>query len=352
MSNDFNYEFLEKLSNADSIASNESEIRKVLKTELHSYADEITYDNLGSIIFRKKGNTDDLKIMICAHMDEVGFLVNNISPSGLILVTEVGRVKPLAQFMQKVRITTNSGKKIEGILQSTLGPDGTAEKTYIDIGAYTDKEVYELGIDIGDMVTYTTEFKKMDLPNLICGKSMDDRLGCYVIGEVLKRVNAIEHKNDVYVVGTSSEEVGTRGARTATYKVNPDVVFVIDVSCGKDEWNRDFTNRRQIGKGLMLMHNDRTLVPNKKMLNMVKATIKSMNKNAQYDLFVRGATDGAETHKVREGVPTVVMCAPLRYGHCAYSIADINDANDLIDVLVEIIKSFNKEKYNEIINFD
>lgn len=347
----FNHEFLSKLSNGDAIAANELEIRTVLTNELKMYADEITYDKMGSIIFTKKGSQKGPRIMICAHMDEVGFIVNNISPLGQILVTEIGRVKPLAQFMQKVRITTDDGKKIEGIIQSTLGVDATAEDTYVDIGAYTREDVENLGIQIGDMVTYTTQYQSMDLENLVLGKAFDDRLGCYVIGEVLKRLKTIDHPNDVFIVGTSSEEVGTRGAKTSAYHVNPDIVIVIDVSCGKNEFDRSYKNRRQIGHGMMLMYHDRTLVPNKKLVRTIKDSILSLDKVVQYDMFVRGATDGAETHKNKEGVPTVITCLPLRYGHCAYSIADERDARDLIDIIVDVVMKLDYESYHEIIDF-
>ncbi|MEG0329026.1 MAG: aminopeptidase [Longicatena sp.] len=347
----FNHEFLRALSNADAIAANELEIRNVLTKELKEYADEISYDKMGSIIFTKKGSKKGPRIMICAHMDEVGFIVNNISPLGQIIVTEIGRVKPLAQFMQKVRITTDEGNKIEGIVQSTLGADASAEETYVDIGAYTREDVENLGIQIGDMVTYTTEYQTMDLQNLILGKAFDDRLGCYVIGEVLKRLKTIDHPNDVFIVGTSSEEVGTRGAKTSTYHVNPDIVIVIDVSCGKNEFDRGYKNRRQIGHGMMLMYHDRTLVPNKKLVRTVKESIVSLEKEVQYDMFVRGATDGAETHKNKDGVPTVITCLPLRYGHCAYSIAHEQDAQDLIDILVDVIKNLDINTYKDIIDF-
>ena len=120
-----NIDFLKKLSNADGIASNEQEVRDVLVEELKDYADEITCDNLGSIIF-KKGNKGP-KIMLCAHMDEVGFIVRSVSNMGQVMLMHVGGVKPLAQFMQKVRITTEDGKKINGIIQATYD-NGSATK--------------------------------------------------------------------------------------------------------------------------------------------------------------------------------------------------------------------------------
>lgn len=343
-----NIDFLKKLSNADGIASNEQEVRDVLVEELKDYTDEITCDNLGSIIF-KKGNKGP-KIMLCAHMDEVGFIVRSVSNMGQVMLMHVGGVKPLAQFMQKVRITTEDGKKINGIIQASYD-NGSATKVYVDLGAQTAQEVYDLGIQVGDMVTYTTEFEQFDLPNTVAGKAFDDRLGCYIMGEVLKRLQDIDHPNTVYMVGTSSEEVGIRGAKTAVYKVNPDVVFPIDVACFNDEFVRNHTNQRQIGKGMMLTNFDRTLAPNRTLIRYIKDTANTLNKPLQLDMFNAGGTDGGEAHKSRDGKPTAVSCLPVRYGHCAYSIANLQDIEDAIEIFTEIIKNFDEEAYRKSIDF-
>ncbi len=343
-----NLEFLKRLSNADGIASNEQEVRDVLVEELKDYADEIFCDNLGSIVF-KKGNQGP-KIMICAHMDEVGFIVRSISAMGQIMLMHVGGVKPLAQFMQKVRITTENGKKVSGIIQATYD-QGSATKVYVDVGAETAEDVYKLGIQVGDMVTYTTEFEEFDIPDIVAGKAFDDRLGCFIMGEVLKRLKDIDHPNTVYMVGTSSEEVGIRGAKTAVYKVNPDVVFPIDVACFNDEFVRNHTNQRQIGKGMMVTNFDRTLAPNRTLIRLIKDTANTLHKPLQLDMFNGGGTDGGEAHKSRDGKPTAVSCLPVRYGHCAYSIAHLQDIQDAIEIFTEIIRNFDDFSYRKSIDF-
>lgn len=345
-----NLSYLEKLSNADSIASNESEVRDVMKNELKDYCDEIDFDNLGSVIFKKEGNANGPKIMICAHIDEVGFMVRSITTQGQIMLMEVGGVKELSKFLQRVRITTSDGRKINGIVNATY-EEGKTKKLYVDIGAKSCDEVKDFGIEVGDMVTFTTEFEQLDIEDNICGKAFDDRLGCFVIGEILKNLKDIEHPNTVYFVGTSSEEVGIRGAKTATYKINPDIILPIDVACFSDEFVRDYSNNRQISKGMMLTHFDRTLVPNKKLLEFIKKSAKNINKNIQLDMFTTGGTDGGEAHKVYYGKPVAVSCIPVRYGHCAYSIASKKDIQDTIDIFVELIKNLNNEKYKEFLEF-
>ena len=345
-----NLEFLKRLSEADGIASNEGEVRKVLLDELKDYSDNIVCDGLGSIIFSKESSDKAPKIMICAHMDEVGFIVRSISKDGMIHLMTVGGVKPLAQHLQRVRITTEDGKKIPAIINGTY-KDEVTENLYADIGAYTEEEVYNLGIQVGDMVTYATEFEEFDLPNRFVGKAFDDRLGCFVMGEVLKNLEGKNLSSNIYFAATSSEEVGIRGAKTAAQLINPDVVFVIDVACNRNEFVRDHTNKKQIDKGVMLMHFDRTLAPNKKMIKYVKNTANKINIPLQHDMFKSGGTDGGEAHKVNEGKPTVVTCLPVRYGHCAFSIVSPIDLNSMISLYTELILDFNSEKYNEIKNF-
>lgn len=342
-----NIEFLKKLSEADGIASNEEEVRKVMLEELKNYSDKIQCDGLGSIIFSKIQDEKAPNIMICAHMDEVGFMIRHIDNLGMIHLIPIGAVKPLAQFTQKVRITTNEGKKIPAIINGTY-KDGKAEKVYADIGAYTEEEVYNLGIRVGDMVTYTTEFEEFTLPNRLVGKAFDDRLGCFVMGELLKRIHKQNIKCNVHFAATSSEEVGIRGAKTATQLINPDIVFVIDVACAKNEFVRDYTNKKQIDKGIILIHRDKTLVPNKKMINYILETADKNNIPIQNDMFETGGTDGGEAHLVNEGKPCVVTCIPVRYGHCAFSILSNKDLEYIINLYEQLILNFNEEEYKKM----
>ena len=208
-----NIEFFKRLSEADGIASNEEEVRHVLLEELKAYSDKIICDGLGSIIFSKIKDESAPNVMICAHMDEVGFMVRSIDKLGMIHLITIGGVKPLAQFVQKVRITTKEGKKIPAVINATYN-NGKAENIYADIGAYTEEDVYNLGINVGDMVTYTTSFEEFTFPDRLVGKAFDDRIGCFVMGEVLKELRKENLNCNIHFAATSSEEVGIRGAKT------------------------------------------------------------------------------------------------------------------------------------------
>ncbi|MDT2737489.1 aminopeptidase [Enterococcus pseudoavium] len=344
-----NIDFLKNLSNADGIASNEKEVRQALLSELEDLPYEKKTDGLGSLIFSKKGKSAK-SIMICGHMDEVGFMVRSISQLGLIHLMVVGGVKPIAQQLQKVRITTFDGRKISGVINSEYH-EGKAENLYCDIGATTAEEVAELGIEVGNMVCYATEFEDFAVKDIYAGKAFDDRLACFVMGELMKKLADEELPLTIHFANTSSEEVGIRGAKTAVQAVNPDIVFVIDVATFSTEFVRDHTNQRQIGKGPILTHFDRTLAPNLEMVHYVKETAKSQNIPLQLDMFNSGGTDGGEAHKVNAGKPTVVTILPVRYGHCAYSIVNKQDVQAMIDLYEELIKNFTEETYHRMVDF-
>lgn len=345
-----NIDFLKKLSDADGIASNEGEVRDVLLAELKDTNTEVCTDGLGSLIFTKISNKSDISIMICGHMDEVGFMVRSISELGLIHLMVVGGVKPIAQHLQKVRITTSTGEKISAVINGTYH-DGKTENLYCDIGATTAEEVRALGIEVGDMVTYATEFEKFAVPDIYAGKAMDDRLACFVIGELMKELDQEELNCTVHFAATSSEEVGIRGAKTAVQKMNPDIVFVIDVATFSTEFVRNHTNQRQIGQGPILTHFDRTLAPNREMLKFVKETAAAEDLPLQLDMFNSGGTDGGEAHKVNEGKPTVVNILPVRYGHCAYSIVNQKDIEQMIQLYKAMLRNFDETTYQKMVTF-
>lgn len=334
--------FLESLSNADSVAGSESEVRNLMNSKLNSFCDEVFCDNLGSIIFKKQGLSLGPKIMFAAHMDEVGFKVKNIADGGQLIVKTIGKVKPFAKFMQTVRVSTFNGKKIKGFLHSTYTEDQSNENipgtTYVDVGASSSKEVEKLGIEIGNIVCFDTKFDKID-NSKICGKAFDDRIGCYIIASVLEKLLKKKHPNTIYFTATSSEEVGCRGAQTASSLIKPDIAFIIDASCYKDEFDTGYLNTRQIGKGITLIHSDRCMEANQELLNLFKNTAKKLNKNLQLDMFETGSTDGAKIMLQGAGVPTQVCCVPLRYGHCSASIANINDIYDAIEIFSDILLS-------------
>lgn len=346
--------FLEYLCNADALAGFEAEVRQLMLKELKPFSDEVMSDNIGSLVFKKTGKADGPRILLTAHMDEVGFRVRHICDNGQIFVKPVGVVKQLTKFYQAVRITTNDGKKINGILHSTYTEDEDSKnipgETYVDIGVSSGDEVNKLGVEVGNIVCFDSQFKTSG-KNIIMGKAFDDRIGCYIIGRVLENLKKKKHPNTVYVAATSSEETGLRGARTVSELVKPDVGFAADACCYKDTFDKSAKNTRQIGNGMILTHNDRGFECNAKLYKLCQDEAKKQKLNLQLDMFESGSTDGANIYINGIGVPTQVCCVPLRYGHCSYSIANTKDIEDAVTIITEVICKIDDKTAKDFVSF-
>lgn len=346
---------MKKLSEADGLACNETEIRKILNKEMSKFSDDVYTDNLGSIIFEHKGSANAPKIMIAAHMDEVGFRVKSITENGHLMLKPIGGVKNLAKFMQGVRITTKNGDKIKGFMQSTYTEEEDAKnipgKTFVDLGLYSKKEVEKLGISVGDTVTFDSNFSLNKDTATMMGKALDDRLGCYIIAKVIEKLHKKKCSNNLYFCGTASEEKGTGGAETCPDIIDPDIAIVVDTCCYKEPFAFDCQNNRQIGKGLIINHSERGMEPNQTLLEMVLKCAAKLKKNVQNDVFVGGGTDATDIHLHHAGVPTVTLCIPLRYGHCAYSFASTKDVEDTIEILCEFLSAFNNKMLKSCLTF-
>ncbi len=322
---------LETLSNLDAVASNEDEIKNFLKTELSQYADEILYDNLGSIIF-KIGNNDNFKIMLDAHIDEVGFIVKNILDNGKILLKELGNVSDYAKFNIRGRITTTLGNKIYGII------NGGSDDLHFDLGITNKNDIEKLGIEVGNMVCFATEFKDYKINNIVEGKALDNRVGCYILAQTIKKLKNKNLNSSIYFAFSSSEEVGLRGGKTAASLINPNIAFVIDVVSAKNVFDNSGLNTRKNGNGFLIEVYDKTFIPSKKMINLVKNIAIKKNIKYQLDTMNGGGTNAGEIHKLGKGIPSLVTAISLRYCHGSHSMVNMNDVNDLINVYVQLLQ--------------
>ena len=313
-----NRELLKRLTQADAVAGNEGEVRKVILADCRAYADEVMTDGLGSLILHHKGMGK--KIMLAAHMDEVGFLIRSVSDMGLCSVMPLGGVKPYARTDQPVVITTRNNKKVYGFLQSVYQNE-KAENTYVDCGMDSKQEVLDAGIRPGDMVTFASEGHDCS-ENRFMAKALDDRTGCEVLAEVLKQYQG---DLDVYYCFTSSEEVGTRGSATCADLIRPDAAIVVDVACWHSEWDRGFQNNRQLGKGVMLVLYDKTCVANRAFAVIAETEAKSGGIGIQPDMFSGGGTDAGSIHLRNGGTPVLTLGIPLRYCHTSMSFCDLRD---------------------------
>lgn len=344
-----NKEFLRNLCEAAAVASNERQVRDVLRRECGGYADETAYDGLGSLIFTQKGTREDgPSVLLAAHMDEVGFLVRSVSGQGMLMVLPVGSVRTFSRFMQEVTVTAAGGRCYHGILNAEYSHEKKeAAGLYVDLGQDSREEIERMGIRPGDMVTFASGFREYE-NGRFAARALDDRAGCYVMGELMKRMADRNHPNRISFAFTSSEEVGTRGAKTAAGVVKPDLCIVLDVACNGSEFVRDHTNNRQLGHGPMLVHYDKSLVSSRSMVELVRRSAEERNISLQDDMFLNGGTDGGVLHQDGTGHPAVVLGIPTRYGHSPYSIASYQDMEQMVDLLECLLMKLDRQAYEGI----
>lgn len=340
-----NEDLLRQLCQANAIASHEGQVRRVLREYGSPFCDSVATDGLGSLIFTQEG--EGPVVMVAAHMDEVGFMVRTISDLGLLTVMPVGSVRVFSRLMQEVVVTTEDGSEYFGILNGEYDKEaGEVKNLYVDLGQDSREQVEAMGVQAGDMITFASSFREYPGGRL-AAKALDDRAGCYVMAEAMRRMSGQAHPNRICYAATSSEEVGTRGGKTAAHVIQPDLCIVLDVACHNNEWVRNHTNCRQIGKGVMLEHYDKTLVANRALVRRVRQTAKSLGLALQDDMLAGGGTDGGVIHMHGRGCPTVVLGIPLRYGHSPYSIGCRKDMEDGVTLLCGLLASWDETVLNE-----
>lgn len=351
-----NLEFAEKLANADGIAGNEKEVYNILKSELTNVTTEITQDNIGSFISKSKHN-GDVKVMLAAHMDEVGFVVSKIDEDGFVFMKPVGGWWSQVILAQKVRITTRLGKKIKGVTGSKPPHILSAEArkkpvdlddVYIDLGVASKQEVLDLGVQIGDMITPNIDFEVMNNEKYLMAKAWDNRIGCYIMGEVMKRINEEDLGCTVYGVATTSEEIGLRGAKTAANFVNPDLAIAIDTSIDGSTPQINGAVSAKMAKGPIMLVMDASLIAHVGLRNYLIDLAEKHKIDYQLDMLMGGGTDGGAIHIQGSGIPCLSLVVATRYLHSHTSIIHQDDVNNAIELVYNFLKELNLEKLQQI----
>lgn len=349
--------FLKELTEAKAISGDEKEASRVMKKYLEGYADEFDYDNLGSLIAIKKGS-DDLKVMLSGHIDEVGFIVSYIEDNGFLRISPVGGWWAHVLPSHKVSVKTLDDKVYYGIIGSMpthgMKPEirnkvMEIKDLYVDLGVKNKQEVLDLGINVGDSIIPYSEFMVMNNPDYVCSKAFDDRIGAAIVVEVMRNLKDKVHPNTLYSVGSVQEEVGLRGAKTATYKVKPDLAIAIDVSMSYDVPGLD-KGESKLGKGVALSLMDSSVIANRGLLKVLKDIALEKKIPFTYDSLVAGGTDSGEINKSFDGVINMTLSLPCRYFHSHYSIVSLTDYHACIDLLTEFVLRLDKKMLETIKN--
>lgn len=326
---------LKDLIHAHAVSGSEEDVRKIIMDALKGHVSEMDIDKMGNLIAIRKGPKP--KVMLAAHMDEIGLVVKSIEDSGRMRFSAVGGIEPLTLVSQRVHIKL--GKEVmHGVITTEELVDGneiTMEKPkiadmFIDTGL--DKaELTEKGITVGKFIDLEQDSGHLGKENIIYGKALDDRLGCYILLEVARRLKT--KSCEVAFVFTVQEEIGLYGAITSAYELNPDWAIVVDVTNSYES-----KGLRKIGQGPCLTIKDALMITNKCLNNWILETAKKRDIPVQRDVSDMGTTDALNISISKGGVPSTVLGVPIKNLHSTAGIADLKDIEACIELLVELLK--------------
>ena len=336
---------LEKLSNANGISGAEGAVAKIIRDEVAPYVDEITTDRMGNLVAIKKG--DDFKIMLAAHMDEIGLMVQYIDEKGFIRFVGVGGWYNPVLVSQRVILHGEKGE-VPGVLG--MKPPHVMEEAdrkkpielanlFIDVGAHSAEEVEAMGITVGTTVTIDRDYQPL-AGTVVTGKALDNRVGCAMLIGALKEM---ETKHTIYAVFTVQEEVGLKGAKTAAFSLNPDVAIATDVTIPGDSPGIE---RRKapvfMGEGpvvVMVSASGRGHLADPRMVDWLKKTAKKHDIKIQLEVGDGGNTDASAINFERGGIPSVPVSVPARYIHSPVEVIDLKDLQGAIELLRLAVKT-------------
>lgn len=333
-------DLLKKLTEANGVSGDEGQVRDIIKEEILPYVDKVYIDGIGNLIAYKKGTSDNAKkLMLCAHMDEVGFIISGFSDDGMLKFKTVGGIDPRVMVSKRVVIGEDRHPGVLGIKAIHLQEAGERNKAvkvkqmYIDVGATSVEEAKKI-VKLGDYATFDTTFSPIG-ENRVKAKALDDRVGCAVLMEILKETYAC----DIYACFTVQEEVGLRGAGVAAYHVAPDMALVIEGTTCSDVPGVDGHMYSTImGEGPAISMMDGTSIIKSDMVNRLIELAKDNDISFQIKKGATGGNDAGRIHLSREGVKTAVISVPCRYIHSPVSVLDLDDLNNT----VRLVKQFAK----------
>ena len=341
---------LEKLSNARGVSGNEAEVREILIDAVKDHVDEYRVDTLGNLIARKKAkgarperSRRTLRVMLAAHMDEIGLMIVHHDSNGHLRFEKVGGMDDRVLLSKTVLIGKD---KIPGVIgvkpihllkQKEREQVMDADTMTIDIGAKTKEEAQGL-VKIGDYATFATEFGAVGA-DCVKGKALDDRVGCAALVEILKH----DYPFDVYGVFTAQEEVGSRGARVAAYAIEPTCAFGLEGTvCDDSPKKKDVSPVTRVGGGPAITFADNSLLSDRRLVNLLVETAKENKIPYQFKQAVAGGTDAGRIMLVKEGVPSVSVAVPTRYIHSPVSLLSTHDFDNLIALMTKALPKLAK----------
>ncbi len=349
---------LRELANAPGPSGFEEDVRRIVVREVKPIADKVTFDGLGSVIAQQ--GTSGPRIMLDAHMDELGGVIRRVTDTGFLSMQMLGGWLDQALPDQRWIIIGRNGPvtAVTGIRDVHVVPADERTKVfprdslYLDVGARTPAEVAALGIGAGDPVVPDAPFAVLAGGNRYLGKAWDDRVGIAVVIEAMRQLRAQGHPNQLFVAATVQEEVGLRGARTAADLIKPDIGIAIEGGITGDSPGRSPEETQAVlGKGPGIFLYDTSAIPSVKMVRLVADTADAIGVPLQRDLVQGYGDDSAAIQATAGGVPTVNLVVPARYTHAHNGIIDRSDFDQMVKLVVALVRRLDAGEVARIRDF-
>jgi len=352
-------ELLQTLSNAPGPSGLEEPVRAIMVERMTPLAEQLSYDGLGSVIAAQGKNGP--RIMIDAHMDEVGAMVRRITPDGFLTMQLLGGWVDEALPGQRWIILGSKGPvhATSTVRDDHLVSNDEAAKlldnhdnVFLDAGARNSEEVAKMGIRPGDSITPDSTFLILNGTQNYLGKAWDDRAGCAILIEAMQRLQHIQHPNQLFYTATVQEETGLTGSHTAAAQIKPDVAIVLEGGVTNDVPGVRPDSAQEVlggGPGLFLFNSSE--LPNRKLLELARKTAKEKGIPLQDELVVNYGDNAAEIQKSANGVPTITLAVPTRYTHAHNGIMNRADYDRTLELLVALLQRLDADTVKELRGF-
>ena len=349
---------LQQLSDAPGPPGAEDAVRAIMVSEMKPLTQApIRYDGMGSVIGQL--GTSGPRIMIDAHMDELGGMVRRVGQNGQLTMQMLGGWLDQALVDQRWIILGSKGpvEAVTGIRDIHVATPGERtqviprEAVFLDIGAKSPAEATAMGVAPGDPVVPDSPFQVLNGSENYLGKAWDDRIGCAVLVQAMQRLAKLPHRNQLFFVATTQEEIGLRGARTASNLVKPDLGLAIEGGIANDQGGHPEETQAHLGAGPGIFLYDSSAIPNRKLVRFVQDTAKMKNIPLQLDLVQGYGDDSAEMQESGTGAPTLNFVVPVRYTHAHNGVVNRHDFDQTVQLMVELLQRLDQTAVERIRDF-
>ena len=354
---------LQELTNAHGAPGFEGPVRNILRREWQGLVSDLRTDGLGNLLGTVRGGSDEPRVLLMAHMDEVGFLVRHIDDNGFVYFNGVGGYFDQSVLTQRMAILTSrgivvgyTGMKSGHILRPAERTQMVPiENMFIDIGARSRQEAMDkFGVRPGLPIVYHTQFEVMNGTTRYLAKAWDDRVGLAVITEALKQLKSSSHPNSVQVAATVQEEIGLRGAAVVYASTKPDIVINLEIGIASDFplLTSPTLSQEALGKGPSVFVFDNSMIPNNNYIEWIIKTAREGTIPLQFESVSGYGEDGAELQKSATGIPSVNIGVPTRYGHSQSGVIDRADFDNTVKLVVQMVQRLSASEVKAIRDFE